>query len=170
MRRAGSSKGWAAADLASSRPHATSTTSGPPATTSIYAKTSLTSCARFMPAAFASGLISNTQRCLTSFQRHFALEGLFAATLSSSDHGYMKPHPSIFEAALRKAGVTPDESVMVGDSLAHDIAGARRIGMRGVLVARSRVPDALPDDVSVIRTLRELPPLLGISGGVRCRV
>ena len=79
----------------------------------------------------------------------------------------MKPHPSIFEAALRKAGVTPDESVMVGDSLAHDIAGARRIGMRGVLVARSRVPDALPDDVFVIRTPRELPPLLGISGVVR---
>jgi HAD superfamily hydrolase (TIGR01662 family) len=108
------------------------------------------------------GLISNTQRCLTSFQRHFALEGLFAVTLSSSDHGYMKPHPSIFEAALRKAGVTADESVMVGDSLAHDIAGARRIGMRGVLVSRSRVPDALPDDVSVIRSLRELPSLLGI--------
>ena len=108
------------------------------------------------------GLISNTQRCLTSFQRHFALDGLFSVTLSSSDHGYMKPHPSIFEAAMLKVGVSPAESVMVGDSLAHDIEGARRIGMRAVLVARSRVPDPLPADIPVIRSLRELPALLGM--------
>ena len=108
------------------------------------------------------GLISNTQRCLTSFQQHFALDGLFAVTVSSFDHGYMKPHPSIFEAALRKVNVSADDAVMVGDSLAHDIAGARRIGMHGVLVARGRVPDPLPPDVPVIRSLRELPELLGL--------
>ena len=106
------------------------------------------------------GLISNTQRCLTSFQKHFALEGLFAVTISSSDHGYMKPHPSIFEAALQKVGVEPAEAVMVGDSLAHDVQGARRLGMRGVLVSRSGRVDACPPDVPVIHTLRDLPPLL----------
>ena len=108
------------------------------------------------------GLISNTQRCLNSFQQHFALDGLFSVTVSSSDHGYMKPHPSIFEAALRQVNVAAGDAVMVGDSLTHDIAGARRIGMHGVLVARSRVPDQCPDDVPVIRTLRELPPLVGL--------
>ena len=36
----------------------------------------------------------------------------------------MKPHPSIFEEALRRAGVTAAEAVMVGDSVPHDIAGA----------------------------------------------
>jgi putative hydrolase of the HAD superfamily len=108
------------------------------------------------------GLISNTQRCLLSFQRHFALDGLFTVTVSSSEHGYMKPHPSIFEAALEKAGVDAAQSVMVGDSLAHDIEGARRIGMRGILVARSRVPETLPEDVAVIRSLRELPKILGL--------
>jgi putative hydrolase of the HAD superfamily len=108
------------------------------------------------------GLISNTQRCLTSFQRHFSLEGLFAVTVSSSDHGYMKPHPSIFEAALRHVEVDASDAVMVGDSLAHDIMGARKIGMRGVLVARSRVPAECPEDVTVIRSLRELPEVLGM--------
>lgn len=108
------------------------------------------------------GLISNTQRCLSSFQRHFSLEGLFTVALSSSDHGFMKPHPSIFEAALQKANVPAGDAVMVGDSLAHDIAGARSIGMRGVLVARSRVPEQCPADVPVIRSLRELPELLGV--------
>ncbi|MDQ3349202.1 MAG: HAD family hydrolase, partial [Acidobacteriota bacterium] len=39
------------------------------------------------------GLITNSHRCLASFQTHFALEGLFSVTVSSLDHGYMKPHP-----------------------------------------------------------------------------
>jgi putative hydrolase of the HAD superfamily len=106
------------------------------------------------------GLISNTQRCLASFQTHFALDGLFAVMISSSEHGYMKPHPSIFEAALEQAGVQRDEAVMVGDSLAHDIEGARRFGMRAVLVSRSGQPVNCPPDVPVIRSLRELPELL----------
>jgi putative hydrolase of the HAD superfamily len=106
------------------------------------------------------GLISNTQRCLASFQKHFELEGLFAVAISSSEHGYMKPHPSIFEAALQRVGAAPAEAVMVGDSLPHDIEGARRLGMRGVLVSRSGDAAECPKDVAVIRTLRELPPLL----------
>jgi len=105
------------------------------------------------------GLISNSHRCLSSFQQHFELDGLIAAAVSSSEHGYMKPHPSIFEAALTLAGVTAAESVMVGDSLLHDIDGARRVGMRGVLVHRSE--ESPPEtDVPVIRTMTELLDLL----------
>src|SRR6266508_335145 len=63
------------------------------------------------------GLISNSHRCLASFESHFELQGLFAVTLSSVEHGYMKPHRSIFEAALRAVQVKPAEAVMVGDSL-----------------------------------------------------
>jgi putative hydrolase of the HAD superfamily len=106
------------------------------------------------------GLISNSHRCLASFQQHFELSGLIAAAVSSSEHGYMKPHPSIFEAALKLAGVNAGESVMVGDSLTHDIEGARRIGMRGVLVDRSDRPVTPPPDVDVIRSLTDLPVLL----------
>ena len=105
------------------------------------------------------GLISNSHRCLVSFQSHFELQGLIAGTISSAEHGYMKPHPSIFEAALRGAAVTAAESVMVGDSLTHDVDGARRLGMRGVLVSRSG-PVVAPPDVPVIQSLRELPSLL----------
>jgi putative hydrolase of the HAD superfamily len=115
---------------------------------------------RIHGAGLQIGLISNTQRCLASFQSHFALEGLFAVALSSYEHGFMKPHPSIFHAALEKVGATPAQAVMVGDSLVHDILGARSIGMRGVLVARARTPDLCPGDVPIIRTLHELPALL----------
>jgi HAD superfamily hydrolase (TIGR01662 family) len=105
---------------------------------------------------FRIGLISNTQRSLTTFERHFALDGLFAAAISSFDHGYMKPHPSIFEEGLRRVGADAHEAVMVGDSVPHDIAGALRLGMRGVLVARSGLSAGAPPDVPVIQSLREL--------------
>lgn len=107
------------------------------------------------------GLITNSHRCLSSFQSHFALEGLFSVALSSLDHGYMKPHRSIFESALRAVDVEAGEAVMVGDSFRHDIEGARRLGMRGVLVARSAGDaSACPADVPVIQSLRQLPVLL----------
>jgi putative hydrolase of the HAD superfamily len=105
------------------------------------------------------GLISNSHRPLTSFQQHFELDGLISAAVSSSEHGYMKPHPSIFAAALTLAGVQAGESVMVGDSLSHDIDGALRVGMRGVLVHRSTDP-APETDVPIIRSMAELPGLL----------
>jgi putative hydrolase of the HAD superfamily len=106
------------------------------------------------------GLISNTERSLQAFATHFALEGLFSVAISSFEHGYMKPHPSIFRSALGEVGVEPGEAVMVGDSVEHDIEGALRIGMRAVLVSRAYTPRRCPPRVPVIRSLRELRPLL----------
>ena len=107
------------------------------------------------------GLISNSHRSLASFETHFELQGLIAGAVSSAEHGYLKPHPSIFEAALTLVGVDAADSVMVGDSLWHDIEGARSVGMRGVLVQRSgEPPTAVPPDVAVIRDLSELTTLL----------
>lgn len=109
------------------------------------------------------GLISNSHRCLESFQEHFELDGLIDVAVSSSQHGFMKPHPSIFEAALTLAGVAAADSMMVGDSRTQDIEGARRVGMRGVLVRRSdagQSDDRNVVDVPVIRTLLEVPELL----------
>jgi HAD superfamily hydrolase (TIGR01509 family) len=107
------------------------------------------------------GLISNTHRCLTSFQGHFQLEHLISTAVSSLEHGYMKPHPSIFQAGLARLGVEPQDAVMVGDSLAHDIEGARRVGMRAVLIHRSsETPAATIDGVPVVRRLTELASLV----------
>jgi putative hydrolase of the HAD superfamily len=106
------------------------------------------------------GLISNSNRCLASFQSHFELDGLISATISSSDHGYMKPHPKIFTAALDLLQVGAAESVMVGDSLTHDVDGARRIGMRGILLCRRGRQAPADPEVTVIESLRELPDLI----------
>ena len=111
------------------------------------------------------GAISNSHRSLDAFCEHFSLRGLITVSVSSAEHGYMKPHRSIFDAALAKAGVRPEEAVMVGDSIRHDIDGALAIGMRAVLLRRSgEVPPALPPDLPVITTLADLPGLLSIAG------
>jgi putative hydrolase of the HAD superfamily len=111
------------------------------------------------------GLISNSHRCLASFQSHFELQGLIAATVSSSEHGFMKPNPSIFHAALQLVDVPASAAVMVGDSDRQDVEGALRAGMRAVLLHRGDAPhpraQALTErGVPVIRSLRELAETL----------
>ena len=107
------------------------------------------------------GAISNSHRSLDAFCEHFSLRGLITVSVSSAEHGYMKPHRSIFDTALAQAKVGAAEAVMVGDSFAHDIEGALAAGMRAVLLRRSgEIPAALPRGVDVIQSLTELPPLL----------
>ena len=107
------------------------------------------------------GAISNSHRSLDAFCEHFSLRGLITVSVSSAEHGYMKPHRSIFETALKKAGVNAGESMMVGDSIKHDIEGALAAGMRAVLLRRSgELPIDLPAGLPVITTLADLPPLL----------
>jgi putative hydrolase of the HAD superfamily len=106
---------------------------------------------------FVLGAISNSHRSLGAFSTHFKLDRLITATISSAEHGFMKPHRSIFEAALQKAKVEAGGAVMVGDSLKADIEGALAVGMRGILLRRSgEVPRALPEGVGVITSLQEL--------------
>jgi len=111
------------------------------------------------------GLISNSHRRLDSFQSHFNLQGLIDHTVSSSDHGYMKPHPSIFRAALEGVNVPATQAVMVGDHVRQDVEGALQVGMRAVLLHRGPVPHPSEPEladrgVPVVRSLRELQDLL----------
>jgi putative hydrolase of the HAD superfamily len=112
------------------------------------------------------GLISNTHRCLLSFQSHFELQGLIAAAVSSSEHGVMKPDPSIFRAALEIVRVPAGEAVMVGDSVKQDVEGALGAGMRAVLLHRGvgehpSERQLAGQGIPVIRSLNELPPTIG---------
>jgi putative hydrolase of the HAD superfamily len=110
---------------------------------------------------FVLGVISNSHRSLDSFKEHFRLDTIITTAVSSAEHGYMKPHRSIFETALSQAGVSASESLMVGDSLKADIEGALAVGMRGVLLRRSGdLPPVIPSGVDVIRSLSQLPALL----------
>jgi putative hydrolase of the HAD superfamily len=103
------------------------------------------------------GLVSNGQRDLDEFARHHGLD--VDACVGSVSHGRVKPHRSIFEAALAALGATPSEAAMVGDSYADDIEGARALGMRGILVDRDGLHVDEPDRID---TLLALPAALGL--------
>lgn len=103
------------------------------------------------------GLISNGQRDLEEFAEHHSLD--VDVSVGSKHHGYVKPHRSIFETALAALDVQAFEAAMVGDSPGDDIAGARALGMRAVLLDREGRHPPGPD---VISSLIELPVALGL--------
>lgn len=69
-----------------------------------------------------------------------------------------KPHPLVFQSALRRLGLQPHEVLHVGDSDVDDVKGAKAAGLRVVWVnrdGRSRHPDVPPPDF-------EIPDLNGL--------
>jgi HAD superfamily hydrolase (TIGR01549 family) len=104
------------------------------------------------------GLVSNGQRDLEEFARHHGLD--VDVCVGSMAHGRVKPHRSIFEAALSALEAAPDEAAMVGDSYADDIEGARALGMRAILLDRDGLHEGEHDRID---TLLALPAALGLS-------
>ncbi|HEY8641163.1 MAG TPA: HAD family hydrolase [Candidatus Dormibacteraeota bacterium] len=82
------------------------------------------------------GIVSDTGfRPGRVLRRQLAAVGILecfepAALAFSDEVGVPKPHPRIFEAALRGLEVEPGEAVHVGDLKFTDVAGARGVGMR----------------------------------------
>lgn len=90
----------------------------------------------------------------------------FEVMVVSGELGIGKPDPRIFTAALERLRLTPSQAVMVGNSLAHDIEGARAAGVGSVWINRtSEQPPltSMPD--GVITELAELPALLAALPG-----
>ena len=58
----------------------------------------------------------------------------FDAILISGELRIDKPDPRIFARALEMVGCAPEEALFVGDNLDADIAGARAVGCRAVLI------------------------------------
>jgi putative hydrolase of the HAD superfamily len=80
-----------------------------------------------------------------------------AGVVTSAEVGAGKPDRRVFERGLELAGARPEEAVHVGDSMENDVAGARALGIRPVLVARD---GAAPEGVEAVSSLTELPALL----------
>jgi putative hydrolase of the HAD superfamily len=66
------------------------------------------------------------------------MDSLFDAVITFDDTGKTKPDEAPFKAALKKLGVKPEEAVMVGDWYERDIQGAKKLGMKAVLVGKAR--------------------------------
>ncbi len=111
------------------------------------------------------GLLSNTWWAADWHNADLAthgLAGLLDELVYTSDLPHSKPHPSVFEHAAAVLGVTPAESVMVGDWPEFDIVGAQDAGLRAIWKTNGRPkpepPGFAPD--ARISTLAELPAII----------
>jgi putative hydrolase of the HAD superfamily len=88
---------------------------------------------------------------------------LFPIILVSEEEGVWKPDPDIFERAVTRAGVAASDAMYIGDSPAHDIAGAQAAGLISVWINRRgrSWPGGPPPDYE-IADLRQLLPVLGL--------
>jgi putative hydrolase of the HAD superfamily len=95
------------------------------------------------------------------FRRDGVLD-LIDGAVYSSEIPWTKPHPQAFRAAMAAVGVDdPAACVFVGDRPYDDVHGAKRAGMRAVLIPHSAVPpfeEVTPD--AVISRLADLPAQL----------
>ena len=81
----------------------------------------------------------------------------------SSEHGYRKPDRRLFENALARTGLRPDEVLFVGNDGFRDIRGGNNAGMKTVLLRADQRPEH-PDDALadfVIADFLELPAVAG---------
>jgi putative hydrolase of the HAD superfamily len=109
-----------------------------------------------------TGVLSNTMWPRSAHERVFRRDNvlhLFDGAVYSSEIPWTKPHPEAFRAAMAAVGVAdPASCVFVGDRPYDDVHGAKRAGMRAVLIPHSAVPPydgAVPD--AVITRLADLP-------------
>ncbi len=66
--------------------------------------------------------------------QRFDLAEFFDTVIVSAEVGVRKPHKRIFKEALKRLNVKAEEAVFVGDSLKADIYGAKKLGLKAILV------------------------------------
>lgn len=88
------------------------------------------------------GLVSNTS--LPSYYHvndltRFGMHEMFSFLIFSSDLGYRKDHPFIYQRAVEQVNCFPHEILFVGDMLDKDVLGPKREGMEAALITRSGI-------------------------------
>src|SRR5690606_38948955 len=114
---------------------------------------------RLRDGGYRMGLISNTFVPGFVLDRHLARLSLleyFPVRVYSCDVGYRKPDPRIFQIALDRIGVGPDEAVFIGDSPTADILGARQASIYPIWKRPPHQAGTTLDALTISR-LAELP-------------
>ena len=78
-------------------------------------------------------LTNNIREYSAQWRAKLPVDELFEFVIDSSEVGMRKPEPRIFQLALDKLGVAPDEAVML-DDIAVNTEGARALGMHAIQV------------------------------------
>jgi 2-haloacid dehalogenase len=110
---------------------------------------------------YKTAIVSNSD----NFEMKLCLERLglnFDAVFTSEDVRSYKPRVEIFQAALAHFDASPDEAVMIGDSLSADVEGARNAGLKSIWINRTgkEIPPGKPRPDFTLPDLKGLPEIL----------
>jgi HAD superfamily hydrolase (TIGR01549 family) len=111
---------------------------------------------------YTLGVISDWGLSLWPILGELGLTRYFDFAVISAALRHAKPHPWLFETALRRADAIPDYTLHVGDSYVLDVLGARSVGITAILIDRRGKLDPAAIDVPVIRDFYGLLDLLDI--------
>ncbi len=85
-------------------------------------------------AGLTTGVVSNSNGTIRGIMARLGLLPSLDFVLDSQEEGVEKPDPRFFTRALARAGVGADEAGYIGDLYSIDVVGARRAGIRAVLM------------------------------------
>lgn len=145
---AGSHREFSMLDAAEAFCHAAGLTVGQPATAELAAEylrewqlhvrpvAGATAMLHRLADSFRLGVVSNTHdpAMVPTMLRDMGVDSIIAVTVLSIDHGFRKPHPSIYAAALSQLGLAPTDVLFVGDSFTADYEAPARMGMSARLI------------------------------------
>lgn len=108
------------------------------------------------------GVISNFYGNLPAIFREIGYDKIFDTVIDSNRVGHTKPDRQIFEAALKKLKVKPEECLLVGDSYKRDMLGAKAMGIDHILVisAEAKAWQTCCSEDRTIQSVRDLKGIL----------
>jgi putative hydrolase of the HAD superfamily len=109
-------------------------------------------------AGYRLGLISNFESWLDEMLVELEVGHHFDPAIISGVVGVEKPDVRIYELALQRAGVAPENAVHVGDSPGMDVEPATEVGMHAVLLDRLNRYAGSPGHR--VASLEELPQVV----------
>lgn len=108
---------------------------------------------------FRLAMLSNRIKPYDELLHALGLARYFEFALAAGDFEVWKPDPAVFQHALQRMDVNPEQAIYVGDNYYADIIGSQQAGMQPVLLDPHGIfPEV---DCPVIDTVSRLSELLG---------
>lgn len=128
----------------------------------------LSTLAELQASGYRMGIVSNAadDTDVQTLVDQSQLRPFFDFILTSARAGYRKPSPRIFRQALAHWGAEPRQTVMIGDTISADVAGANALGMASIWIKRradtpeNRAAFYRYAPSAVVNSLAEIPALL----------
>ncbi len=105
------------------------------------------------------GVISDTWPSIVPVLERFGLLPYFHTLTFSYKLGVYKPHPAMYQDALDKLGIPPEETIFIDDGV-ENLRGAQKAGIQPVLITAKPNAEKRPEGMAEIGKISGLLDLL----------